>query len=108
MLIEDRRYPAAKPARQAVVKEEYIDFVSRNHFAIAFEDQCFFLLALSQNRIWLDRGEASGTRSLQRDEMQVLEPGNRILLGTSEARPESPEASNHRGRLTPLGERETT
>lgn len=70
---------------QAVVKEEYIDFVSRNHFAIAFEDQCFFLLALSQNRIWLDRGEASGTRSLQRDEMQVLEPGNRILLGTSEA-----------------------
>ncbi|CAE7427813.1 unnamed protein product [Symbiodinium necroappetens] len=94
--------------RQAVVKEEYIDFVSRNHFAIAFEDQCFFLLALSQNRIWLDRGEASGTRSLQRDEMQVLEPGNRILLGTSEARPESPEASIHRGRLTPLGERETT
>lgn len=67
------------------MKEEYIDFVSRNHFAIAFEDQCFFLLALSQNRIWLDRGEASGTRSLQRDEMQVLEPGNRILLGTSEA-----------------------
>lgn len=70
---------------QAVVKEEYIDFVSRNHFAIAFEDQCFFLLALSQNRIWLDRGEASGTRSLQRDEMQRLQPGNRILLGTSEA-----------------------
>ncbi|CAE7309741.1 BRL2 [Symbiodinium pilosum] len=70
---------------QTVVKEECIDFVSRDHFAIAFEDDAFFLLALSQNRIWLDSSKTLSTRSLQRDEMQQLRPGDHILLGTSEA-----------------------
>ncbi|CAE7042036.1 unnamed protein product [Symbiodinium natans] len=70
---------------QTVVKEDCIDFVSRDHFAIAFEDGAFFLLALSQNRIWLDAGKDLGTRSLHRDEMLLLKPGGRILLGTSEA-----------------------
>ena len=34
-----------------------------DHFAIAFEDDAFFLLALSQNRIWLDSSKTLSTRS---------------------------------------------
>ncbi|CAJ1379783.1 unnamed protein product [Effrenium voratum] len=70
---------------QKTVKEECLDFISRDHFAIAHEDNTFVLLALSQNRLWLDRGKVEGARSLTRDEMLPLRPGDRILLGTGDA-----------------------
>jgi len=68
---------------QRAVKEESLEFISRDHFAIAYQESSFLLLALSQNRIWLNRGKVLGIRSLQQDEMMPLRPGDRILLGTA-------------------------
>jgi len=67
---------------QRTVKDESLEFISRDHFAIAYREGSFLLLALSQNRIWVDRGKV-GIRSLQQDEMMPLRPGDRILLGTA-------------------------
>jgi len=68
---------------QRAVKEDSLEFISRDHFAIAYQESSFLLLALSQNRIWLNRGKVLGIRSLQQDEMMPLRPGDRILLGTA-------------------------
>eukprot|EP00913_Durusdinium_trenchii_P001795 g1662.t1 len=47
---------------QRTVREECLDFISRDHFGIAYRNKTFILLALSQNRISLDLGKVLGIR----------------------------------------------
>mmetsp|Transcript_36175 Transcript_36175/g.65388 ORF Transcript_36175/g.65388 Transcript_36175/m.65388 type:complete len:1216 (+) Transcript_36175:132-3779(+) len=84
-LIVGRRHQ--KDLLQRAVKEECLDFISRDHFVIAYESGSFLLFALSQNRLWLDRDGCS-PMTLAKDEMRSLLPGDRIVLGTGEANAE--------------------
>jgi hypothetical protein len=65
---------------QRAISKECLEFLSRDHFCVAYEGGEFWLLALTTNRIWRDRdGECPVL--LARDDLVTLFPGDRILLG---------------------------
>lgn len=80
-LIVGRRHQ--KELLQAAVHEDCIDFISRDHFVIAYESSSFMFLALSQNRLWLFR-DGLAPRTLVKEQVEGLVPGDRIVLGTGE------------------------
>jgi len=80
-LIVGRRHQ--KELLQAAVLEDCIDFISRDHFVIAYESSSFMFLALSQNRLWLFR-DGLAPRTLVKEQVEGLVPGDRIVLGTGE------------------------
>jgi len=66
---------------QCSVSEECLEFLSRDHFCVAYEGGEFWLLALTSNRIWRDR-DGEPPVQLARDDLVTLLPGDRIALGT--------------------------
>lgn len=78
LLIGRRHQPEL---HQNAVSEECLEFLSRDHFCVAYEGGEFWLLALTSNRIWRDR---DGERPVQlaRDDLVTLLPGDCIALGT--------------------------
>mmetsp|Transcript_8894 Transcript_8894/g.20913 ORF Transcript_8894/g.20913 Transcript_8894/m.20913 type:complete len:1062 (-) Transcript_8894:329-3514(-) len=66
---------------QCSVSEECLEFLSRDHFCVAYEGGEFWLLALTSNRIWRDRDGETPVQ-LARDDLVTLLPGDRIALGT--------------------------
>lgn len=66
---------------QQAVSEECLEFLSRDHFCVAYEGSEFWLLALTSNRIWRDR-DGENPVQLARDDLVTILPGDRIALGT--------------------------
>ncbi|CAK0870073.1 unnamed protein product, partial [Prorocentrum cordatum] len=66
---------------ERAVTKECIEFLSRDHFCVAFEGGEFWLLALTSNRMWRDR-DGEEPVQLARDDLVTLLPGDRIVLGT--------------------------
>mmetsp|Transcript_32425 Transcript_32425/g.87925 ORF Transcript_32425/g.87925 Transcript_32425/m.87925 type:complete len:1222 (-) Transcript_32425:273-3938(-) len=66
---------------QCAVSEDCLEYLSRDHFCVAYEGKEFWLLALTANRMWRDR-DGEEPVQLARDDLVTLQPGDRILLGT--------------------------
>jgi len=69
---------------QHAIEAECLELLSRDDFCIAYEGGEFWLLALTSNRIWRARDNEKPTE-LARDDLVTLLPGDRVLLGYSEA-----------------------
>lgn len=63
------------------IAKEHLEFLSRDHFCVAYEGGEFWLLALTSNRIWRDR-DGESPLQLARDDITTLLPGDRIVLST--------------------------
>ncbi|CAE8601832.1 unnamed protein product [Polarella glacialis] len=63
------------------VSQEYLQFVSRDHFRISWESGEFKLLAMTSNPIWRDR-DGGPPIELGRGDVVTLLRGDRIALGS--------------------------
>jgi len=65
------------------IREEFSQFIEREHFAIAFQAADYFLVALSSSGVWRDR---DGERPVlvERDGLVPLKIGDRIALPCGE------------------------
>jgi len=78
-LMVGRRYQ--KEFLQSCVKEDCLDFISRDHFAFDFGHETMMLLAMSQNRLWIFR-DGTAPIELKKDMTSSLRMGDYIVLGT--------------------------
>jgi len=77
-MIVGRRHQ--KEFLQRCVKEDLLDFISRDHFVIDCGPESLMLHAMSQNRIWIIRDGSA--IELKKDMTQGLQMGDWIVLGT--------------------------
>jgi len=66
---------------RAAVDQEWLAFVSRDHFRVSYENGRYQLCAMTSNPIWRKRGDAQ-LLELQRGEVATLASGDHIVLGT--------------------------
>eukprot|EP00443_Scrippsiella_acuminata_P042628 CAMPEP_0115319372 /NCGR_PEP_ID=MMETSP0270-20121206/79729_1 /TAXON_ID=71861 /ORGANISM="Scrippsiella trochoidea, Strain CCMP3099" /LENGTH=1178 /DNA_ID=CAMNT_0002739057 /DNA_START=70 /DNA_END=3602 /DNA_ORIENTATION=+ len=69
---------------KSAVTKECLQFLSRDHFRIAVEDGVFRMLVMTSNPVWRDRPGVGASAELARGDIETLEPGDRIVLGTGE------------------------
>jgi len=64
------------------VTKDCLQFLSRYHFRIALEDGAFRMLVMTSNPVWRDRPGSGPSAELARGDIETLELGDRIVLGT--------------------------